>query len=240
MMTKKFQCKIEDVPIIGEFLLSSVKKDINDFSGFSSTFTPEFLTTIETKISSCKELTSSSTIVKELKAVTKQIRDKSKGLRVKLNVLEGYLKLSKGTLDIAVEDAGLKNVRHNISRFNIEGLISNVQTLLVAVKRNQSVLEAKGFKPSIINDLETQINEINVLNTKQNDLISDRNRTTKQNITLFNDLWENITPIVETAKALYRGVDETKLKDYTIAQLIKRINAGKRKEKEESSEETKQ
>jgi hypothetical protein len=237
MMTKKFQCKIEDLPVIGEFLLSSVKKDMKDFSSFSSMFTPEFLTTIETKISSCKELTSSSTIAKELKAVTKQVYDKSRGLRVKLNILDGYLKLSKDSLDIAVEDAGLKNVRANISRSNIEGLVSDVQTLLVAVKRNKSVLEAKGFKSSIINDIEAQINEISVLNTKQNDLISNRNRTTKQNIILFNDLWESLVPVIETAKALYRSVDEAKMKDYTIAQLIKRINAGKRKEKEESSEE---
>jgi hypothetical protein len=240
MMVKKFQCKIEDVPVLGEFLLSSLRKDLKDFSSFSSMFTPEYLVKIEGKISDCKELTSSSTISKELKSVTKQLTDKSKGMRVKLNVVEGYLKLGKSDLDIAVEDFGLKSVRNNISRSNIEGLILNIQTLLVSVKRNQSVLETKGFKPSIISDIETQINEINVLNTKQNDLISNRNRLTKQNISLFNDLWENLLPIVETAKALYRSVDEVKLKDYTIAQLVKRINAGKRKEKEESSEEVNQ
>jgi hypothetical protein len=236
MMMKKFQCKIEDVPVLADFLVSSVKKDISDFSGFSSKFTPDYLITIESKINACKELRSSSTIIKELKAVTKQLTNKSKGLRIKLNTLEGYLKLGKDSLDIAVEDVGLKSVRNNISRSNIEGLISNMQTLLVVVKRNSAVLEAIGFKPSIISDIETQISEISVLNTKQNDLISDRNRMTKQNIKLFNDLWESLLPIVETAKALYRGVDEVKLKDYTIAQLIKRINAGKRKEKEESSE----
>jgi hypothetical protein len=198
-------------------------------------FTPDYLTTIEIKINACKELISSSTVVKELKAVTKQMYDKSKGLRVKLNVLEGYLKLGKDNLDIAVDDAGLKDVRNNISRSNIEGLISNTKKLLDAVKRNQFVLEAKGFKPSIISDIEFQIAEINVLNTKQNYLISDRNRMTKQNIELFNDLWESLLPVVETAKAIYRGVDDVKLKDYTIAQLVKRINAGKRKDK--SSEE---
>jgi hypothetical protein len=237
MMTKKFQCKIEDVPVIGEFLLSSVKKDMKDFSSFSSMFTPDYLATIETKINSCKELISSSTVVKELKAVTKQLYDKSKGLRVKLNVLEGYLKLGKDDLDIAVEDVGLKNVRNDISRCNIEGLISNMQKLLIVVKRNKTVLEAKGFKPAIIDDIETQITDISILNTKQNDLISDRNRLTKQNIELFNNLWESLLPIVETAKAIYRGVDDVKLKDYTIAQLMKRISAGRKKDKEESNEE---
>jgi hypothetical protein len=231
-MAKKFQCKIEDMPVIGEFLLNSVKKDMDDFSKFSSIFTPEYLTTVETKINACKDLISSSTITKELKSVTRQTYDKSKGLRVKLNILEGYLKLGSDGLDVAIEDVGLKNVRNDISRSNIEGLIANMQKTLTVVKRNKSLLATKGLKEELITDIETQIVEIRALNTRQNDLISDRNRLTKENISIFNDLWDSLQPIVKTAKAIYRGVDDVKLKDYTIAQLMKRINANHKKNEE--------
>ena len=44
---------------------------------------------------------------------------------------------------------------------------------------------------------------------------------------MFNDLWTSLQPILKTAKAIYRVVDETKLKDYTVTQLVKRINARK-------------
>jgi hypothetical protein len=230
-MTKKFQCKIEDLPVIGEFLVSSVRKDLSDFAGFSSMFTPDYIAAIEIKVNSCKELISSSTVAKELKNITKQLYDKSKGLRVKLNVLEGYLKLGSDDLDITVEDAGLKNIRNDISRCNIEGLMLNMKNLLTVLRRNQFVLESKGLKPELISDIEIQIGEISALNTKQNDLISDRNRLTKQNIELFNDLWESLQPVLKTAKAIYRGTDDTKLKDYTIAQLIKRVSAGRKNEK---------
>ncbi|MDR1553488.1 MAG: hypothetical protein LBS69_08520 [Prevotellaceae bacterium] len=234
-MAKKFQGKIEDVPVLGEFLLSNVKKDINDFRSFSSVFTPDYLTGIETKINLCKELISSSSVTKELKTVTRQLYSKSKGLRVKLNVLEGYLKLGANDLDVTVEDAGLKNVRNDITRCNTEGLASNMQKVITVVKRNQPALEAKGLRPEMISDIESQIGEISALNVKQNDLISKRNRLTKQNIELFNDLWESLQPVVKTAKAIYRGVDDVKLKDYTIAQLLKRINATRKKEKDEQS-----
>jgi hypothetical protein len=52
---------------------------------------------------------------------------------------------------------------------------------------------------------------------------------TEKNIYQFNDLWDSLQPILKTAKAIYRGVDEVKLKDYTVTQLTKRIHAeGKR------------
>jgi hypothetical protein len=51
---------------------------------------------------------------------------------------------------------------------------------------------------------------------------------------LLNDLCDSLHPILDAAKALYRGVDDVKLKDYTVLQLKKRINAeGKREVKKD-------
>jgi capsular polysaccharide biosynthesis protein len=105
--------------------------------------------------------------------------------------------------------------------------------MLSTVKRNQSVLETKGLRPELITDIENQIAEISALNVKQNDLMNDRNRLTKQNIEMFNDLWESLQPIIKTAKAIYRGVDDVKLKDYTVAQLMKRLNAEHKQKNDE-------
>jgi hypothetical protein len=237
MTTKKFPCKIEELPTIGEFVLEGVQKDLDDFSGYSSLFTPEYLEAIKNKIVACKELVASSTVAKELKAVTLQLYGKSKHLRIKVNALEGYLKICAKELDILLEDVGLKSVRNDITRCNMEGLLLNVRKALTAVKRNLPVLEAKGLKPELIGDIETQIQEIDALNVKQNNLTSDRSRLTKANIEQFNDLWDSLHPILDTAKALYRGVDDVKLKDYTILQLKKRVNAeGKKGLKVENNE----
>ncbi|MDR3261110.1 MAG: hypothetical protein LBT78_04670 [Tannerella sp.] len=229
MTIKKFPFKIEELPTIGDFVLESVLKDSDDFSSYSSLFSPEYLATVKKKIVTCKGLVASSTVGKELKAATQQLYGKSKQLRVRLNALEGYLKIGAKELDILLEDVGLKNIRNDITRNNTEGLILNVQKALTAVKRNLPALTAKGLKPELIGDIETQIQEIDALNVKQNNLISARNRLTKANIELFNDLWDSLRPILDAAKAIYRGVDNVKLKDYTILQLKKRVNAeGKR------------
>ncbi|MDR0604698.1 MAG: hypothetical protein LBG80_10385 [Bacteroidales bacterium] len=226
-MKKTFYYKIEDLPVIGEFLLDSLTRDIEDFNDFSSMFTADFLRAIGVKINSCKGFISSSVITKELKKVTQDLYYKSNILRLKLNMLEGYFKLGANDLDIQIENVGFKSVRNNITRHNTKGVLSNMQMIMTIVKRNQSVLTEKGLKPKIIKEIEMQIHEINELNMIQNEMITKRNKLTEKNIGMFNDLWTSLQPVLKTAKAIYRSVDEDKLKDYTVSQLVKRINAKK-------------
>jgi hypothetical protein len=226
MNTIKFKCKLEEVPALGGFIVNSAEKDIDDFNSYSPVFTVDYLAPIRRKIEHCKELIKSSTVAAELKATTQQLYDKTKDLRGKLNALEGYLKLGAGSLDIAVKDFDLKSVRLAITRRNVESVISSMKTVLVAVKRNAPVLLAQGLKWELIAEIETQLQEINSLNEKQNEFISKRNRLTAANIEKFNDLWDSLQPILTAAKAIYSS-DEMKLKDYTIAQLLKRMNATK-------------
>jgi hypothetical protein len=223
-MKKKFRCKVEELPVIGGFLLSSLKKDIDDFSNFSLTFDPNFVSMLEEKVRVCNNLISSSTLTEELKLVTIQLSDKSKSLRVKLNKIEGLIKLAGNDLDVTVDDTGLKSVRNSISKGNTESLILNTKNFIAVIKRNVNALLAKGLRPELIDDIEKTIDEIGALNIKQNDIVSNRNRLTKQNIEVFNDLWETLKTVFNAAKAIYRGVDDTKLKDYTLTQLLKRIN----------------
>ncbi|MDR0613534.1 MAG: hypothetical protein LBG45_08695 [Dysgonamonadaceae bacterium] len=37
-MKRLFQCKFEELPVIGQFVVDSARKDIADFSGFSPVF----------------------------------------------------------------------------------------------------------------------------------------------------------------------------------------------------------
>ncbi|MDR2652216.1 MAG: hypothetical protein LBC68_07880 [Prevotellaceae bacterium] len=227
MSTKKFTCKIEEVPVIGEFIVNNAERDISDFNNYSPVFTIGYLAPIRAKIEVCKELIVLTAVTKVLKTVTQQLYDKSNSLKSKLKILEGYLKLGVNDLDISLKDIDIKGIKANITKRNIEGLLLNMKTTLNAVKRNLPVLEAQGLKQELIDEIETQLQEINSLNEKQNELTSKRNRMTDTNIEKFNELWRSLQPIIATAKVIYRDVDETKLNDYTIIQLKKIINAKK-------------
>jgi hypothetical protein len=224
MITKKFTCKTKYVPIIGEFIVNSAENDIDDFRAYSSMFSIDYFAAIRSKIEVCNELIEASALSKELTFVTQQLRDKAKKFRLDVNALDRYLKLGSETLDIAVEDIGLKNVRTDISRGNVEGLVSKMQAALIIVKRNLPALKAIGMKQTFLDEIKTHLHEINALNEKQNMLTSKRNRLTIENIEKFNDLWNSLKLIMSTAKLIYQDVNEAKLKDYTIAQLKTRIN----------------
>jgi hypothetical protein len=222
MKAKKIPCKTENIPMIGEFIVSNAEKDIKDFNNYSSVFTVNYFVMIKTKIEICKELTRSSTVARELKITTLQLYNEIKNLRAKLNALERYLKLRAGKSNIALNDIGLKNVKRDITRHNIEGLLLNMKTSLIAVKQN---LPALKLKQTLIDEIETQLQKISSLNLKQNTLAVKCNKFIIENIDKFYDLWNSLKSILVAARAIYHDVDEVKLKDYTIAQLKKKVNA---------------
>jgi hypothetical protein len=238
MKTKKlFKCKFEELPVVGEFVVGSARRDMADFSGYSPVFTPAALDEIEGRIAVCREKVRSWVVVRELKSTTEKLAATTNSLRVKLNVLEGYVKLASGELDIFVADTGIPIIRSAISRGNTEGVIAGVTNMLAAVNRNMKALEAKGLKSALIDDITATTREINALNVRQNELESERNRLTEENTELFNGLWKALSPLFGTGKALYRGVNNAKLKDYTMVQLVKRINAETKKENGNSHEQ---
>ncbi len=225
MEKRKFSFKMEELVVIAAVILASVRKDIADFAAFSSVFTLEFLDAIDAKIENCKNLISASDIAKELKMVTKSVNDKSVALRTKLNALETYFKYASDELDVQVADAGIKPTRENISSGNTEGVVKSARTVLAVAKRNQVKLQDKGMKPEFLTAFEAEINEIEQLNNQQVTLKSEISRQADANMGIYNDLWSEISKITDAAKAVYRGVDDVKLKNYNISLLRKRINA---------------
>ncbi|MDR2040997.1 MAG: hypothetical protein LBP98_01610 [Tannerella sp.] len=230
-MKKKrlFQCSISDLPVIGEFLLESLGRDINDFSAYSPLFTTSYRDGVRAKILACRGLTRAWTLIKELKTVTGKLYADMNALRVRLNPVEGYLKLAAASLDVAVADAGLKEVRKSISNGNAETLVPAVAEFLATLRRNLSALQAVGLQANQLDAIEQHTLAIDALNVRQNKLESERNRVTEQDVDAYNDLWLALQPILKTGKALYRGTDKAKLKDYTFVQLEKRLHPSPRK-----------
>jgi uncharacterized protein (DUF1697 family) len=239
MEEKKFNCKMEDVPVITGFVLSSMETDKTDFFGYSTVFDDQFITTVKSKQTQCNELIKSDDVLKDQKSATVQIENMLNALRVKLNPLEGYLKLAESELSILIGDFGLKNIRTAISKGNVEGVLSNAQSLITNVKKNEEVLKAKGMKAEVLTSVKTLVDEIEKFNKLQNELKNKRSRVTSNNIKDFNELWDMLSIILDAGRALYRGSDAVKLKEYTLANLLKRVHTQSGKNKASAPVETK-
>jgi hypothetical protein len=225
MTTKKFSCKAEEVTAIAGFVAESMNEDMADFQGYSPDFSPNYVQQILTKRKVCLELEKAGITTQKLKKVTETLVTAEQNLRPSLNLVEGYVSRAKESLDVAPESFGLHTLRDAISRGNDEGIISGLQTVLANIKRNIAPLQAKGLKQELIDALSASYTTIDQLNNQQNKLADERSAATAANIGDYNELWGLISPIMEAGRLLYRGVDEVKLKKYTLALLIKRVNA---------------
>ena len=225
MEERKFSCKMEEVPILAGFVMESLVEDMPDFQEYSSDYGQTTVDAILSKRNYCLDLEKSNSVAQQLKSTTASLMEKEVNLRPILNRLEGYLKRASGSMTIPVDGFGLKEVRLAVSRGNDEGIIAGLKTILGNISRNQVVLEAKGLKPEFVTELTAITTEIDSLNNLQNQLQNQRNSTTSTNIKDYNELWGLMNNVCQDARALYKGVDEVKLKKYTVSALMKRVNA---------------
>lgn len=238
-MKKEFYCKIEELSVIAGFTIENATRDIADFTDFSPMFTPDYLKTLGEKRDNVNHLLQSSSITGQLKVATDELVTKMSTLRNPLNKIETYLRLAKDEIDVLPQDTGVRQVRQMIGLGNAEGLMKALRNLTVVLKRNQTALQTKGFTPPMLEEIEKAIAEIDRLNTLQSKLMSARNLNTQHNMTVFNDLWRDLKTILETGKAIYQRVNPAKAKDYTVTELLRRVNAERVKKKEEETKEVK-
>jgi hypothetical protein len=225
MIKKKFNFRLEDLPVLTAFVLTSFEKDKADFKGFSPVFNEEFITNLQVKQKLCQDLVMPAEVLKQLKAITTSLQEKCNGLRQDLNLAEGYIRLAGAGYDVQAGDAGIKEIRSAISRGNVEGILSKAKTLQNGLKRNETILKAKGMKKELTEKIADEIAGISELNSQQNELKNKRSRVADENAVLFGELWDMLSSILDVGKALYRGNNDIKLREYTVAQLKKRVYA---------------
>ncbi len=224
---RKFSCKLEDIPAIAGYLALRLQADLSDFAEFSDIFTEDYVTGLVTKTTQCNQLILSDVLTKEIAAITAQIGEKMKPLRLKLNKLDGYLNMADGQMTVSAKAIGTSLVRNSITTGNSEGIVVQVRRMLIGVNNNVTVLQTKGLKPALIEEFTQLADEIESLGNDQNFKITERNRHTDENMAVFNDLWDMNVFITNAGKAIYKGIDATKLDDYTLTSILNRIGTSK-------------
>lgn len=224
MEQKKFNCKNESLPVIGSFLLLSFVEDKQQFISFSPVFNTPFEDNLRAKIAFCSEMVVAEDLVKQQKEITKKIEKTLTDLRVKLNPIEGYIKLAVG-LDVSVNDFGLKKVREGINDKKPEDALSGLKTLAANLARNKTVLETVGYKTVLIDDITAATAVITSLNEQQNEFKNKRSRTADEVLKEYNLLFDMMSIVFNAGKAIFKGVDDVKLREYTFSIVKKRVDA---------------
>lgn len=223
METKKFNCKMQDIPVILGFTLTSLERDKEDFINYSPVYADPFIAYTRVMQAGCYEVVKAADVLKQQKVVKTNIDTTVGKFRIQLNRMEGYLKMAENEIDIKLEDFGIKTCRGALSKSDLEKVISEGRTLVVNLKRNTAKLSPKGLKKESIDEIAATVTELESLNENHNTLKNSRSRAAADNYALLNEAWDTIGMITSAGRALYKATDPVKLKEYTMTNLQKRV-----------------
>jgi hypothetical protein len=226
---RKFNCKVEDLNAVGGYLVQRACADWALFTEFSDTFSDAFMDNLRALIAQSAGLVASEKLTKEVTTITDRIEAVIKQVKLDANKMEQYFKMADGQMTVRADSMGLQQLRDCIRSGGSEGVVQSTRQLLIGVNQNIDVLQSKGLKQDLLNKLQQEADELETLGNDQNFKMTERNSHTDDNNVVYNELWDQIVLITDTGKALYRGVDATKVDDYTIASILNRIGTPKRR-----------
>jgi hypothetical protein len=232
MENKNYNCKNEELPVIAEYLVFSLKKDLADFTAFSPKFNDVYVTTFEGKIKTARELLNPKLETAELKVITARLYDTVNGLSGAANSLSTYIKMAGKDVPLSTYDFGISLLRSKINRKDVEGVLQGLRLVNANILKYKDALMTQGVTEDFIAQLDDAATSIAADNQAQYEIKGTRKALVQSNISIFNELYTDIRELCEVGKNLYRGKNAQKLLEYTFRNLLKNVRiAHKAKEK---------
>lgn len=230
---KLFSCKYEELAPIGKFLLFGLRRDLTEFSVFSSKFDDVYANETETKITNVENLVDpkSETLAKSL--ITNRMNETLAGLSEPIGKVDGYLKLAKPALGITASAFGISELRRKINAKDVEAVVKQLSSLLANISKYKDALAAQGLTDQVTEVLNTLLTSLKNDSLERYEILSNRRLTVQNNIGVLNDLYARITEIAAIGKILYKK-DPVKLSEYTFSSLLKKVRQIEKSKKEET------
>ena len=94
--------------------------------------------------------------------------------------------------------------------------MANIQTY-------KASLAEQGLTDELIDSLTAAFNSLEADKQQQIEITSNRRSIVQNNVSLLNELYDQISEILSVGKILYKGKDAAKLSDYTFSELLKKV-----------------
>jgi translation elongation factor EF-1beta len=224
MTARIYNCKSEEVPVIGRYVSFSLKRDLADFAAYlPKLFTEEYVAGFEQKIDDVNNLLNPQSETVELKNTTNRLYSFMDSLVDPVDKVKGYIKFTKGAIPVSVKDFGLTALKRKVHSKDAEGVLKNLRTVIANIELYRSQLIEQGCDEKTIAQFSNALTEIEADNQRQFEIVSKRKTIVKNNVNLINDLYKTIMEICDVGKAIYKGKNELKVKDYTFTELRKSV-----------------
>ena len=218
-----FSCKSEELLPLSKFTLFSLKRDIAEFSAFSTTFNDEYVTQTEAMINNVENLLEPQAEVLALNLIAKTMDAQLKECRLWMQRMEGYLKLLKNVPQITAAGFGITALRRSIDNSDFEGVIAGMKILVTNVQNQLTPLLDSGMPDTVLPALQELLTSLAGNRQKQFEIRSKRTALIQDNMNMLNELYLRMTEIYSIGKVLYRTTDPAKYAEYTFSKLLKKV-----------------
>lgn len=222
---RKFTCRIDELPVLAEFIIESMNRDLSDFIAEYPELNEDYLSDFRKKRTEVLGLLRPKKITSDLKEVTQRIEKNLDGMRKHLTKLEVSVRLADKNEEITMsyKDFGMKFVRQAIKNGDVEQFDGTMLYLKQNITQQYAALSHHGYSDAKRDALYKLWDKIMEDNALQNQHLDSRDSLVEKNIHVFNELWEIMTEVCFAGKSIYQTDFPARADEYTIAELINRI-----------------
>ena len=221
---RNYNCKDEELPVISNFVLYSLKRDAADFSSFSPKFNEGYITGFEEKITGLADLIVPKSETVQLKVITDGMYSAMDALIDPINRVDGYMKLAKLNKTISVADFGITQLRKSINSRDAESVIKSLHTVNLNLAKFNIELTAQGLSEELTAKFSAAETAIAQGKQNQYEIVSNRKSIVQTNLSVCNGLYSQLSEIMAIGKILYKATDPVKVQEYIFSELKKRVN----------------
>jgi len=231
--------KKQDIPVIGRMLYEAFKRNKTDFEGFSSTFGDPFESEMAAAIQAVKDRRRPVDVYDKQKKVTIDLYNKVDEMQEALRLLGEYVIMAEGYLVTLYANYHIKEARKALQKKNVEGVMEHCEIIVDKVANDDAVaLDAAGFSAAKLAEFELLIVELDDLNTEQSSKLDERQEIKAIEDVLFDAMFDYINKVARVGKAMYTYKEKQRYDDFSITNLLGRMNHGRKKQIAEDGSET--
>jgi ABC-type transporter Mla subunit MlaD len=228
-----FTCAVKDLPVIGQFVLTSLRRDLPELATRSIKYQDKaFVEAFAAALKKVEELVNPAVFTAQHKKLTEQIDADSKTIRPLLNNLEirladaDELPATGPQLTINPADSGISQLRKAISNRDVEGIIYHGKNLLHHLTDNAEVLKLVAYPETEREELDRLLTALADANVAQNALISARDAKVQANLHVLNSFFDEfLNRVLADGKKAFKESAPAKMHDYTMSRLKARVTA---------------
>lgn len=216
------RCRIEELPFIARFIVNSLKRDRLLFAATYPTYTPDYISNIETQINSLDAIINPIQYTSYITLLTQKIIEANTDIQNYLPVLKRYVDKAGKNLVTAPTSFYLTKLARSVNSSDRESTATTLKDTLdtINITENLTALKAVGYTDALDTRLKNNRKTIADTIVARKAKIDERSIVVNSNYVQMNALWSVLTDINKDAISIFGKTDKTKANDYKITSLI--------------------